>query len=145
MSISLSNKPFIFVSLALLLSSCASHFSKRYWEEYYTKKAALFSAELAAHGIEIECFKYENKRWPENFSEMIIYEPTVLPCFGFVHQGDNFWQKSPGAIVQGIDEENALIIINELRDKQGSLKTLEQVIHINYHIEYERDFTRITE
>ena len=136
-------KLFFLISTGVLLASCAHHFSKHYWEDYYAKKAALFSAELVTHGIEMECFKYENQRWPNSFSEMINYEPKVLPCFGFAYKQEKFWEKSPGAIIQGIDEQNALIMITELREKDGSLKTLEQAIHINYHIEYEQHFTRV--
>lgn len=143
MKIYLPAKVFFIISMAVLLSSCANNFSKHYWEEYYTKKAVLFSAELATHGIEIECFKFENKRWPTGFSEMISYEPKVLPCLGFAHKEEKFWQKSPSGIIQGIDEQNALIMITELREKDGSFKALEQAIHVNYHIEYEHHFSRV--
>lgn len=131
--------------LILLLQGCGTLLSKRYWEGYYTKKATLFSTELVSHGIEIECFKYENKRWPVNFSEMIEYQPQVLPCFGFSIKGKKFWNKAPNAVIQGSDEQNALIIINELRQENGTLKTLPQAVHIYYHIEYERHFTHVNE
>lgn len=128
----------VFLSSACLLSSCADFLSKR-----YTEKASDISADIVMHGIEVECFKFENHRWPNSFAEMISYQAKALPCIGLSAEDKQLWEEYPTALIQSVDQERALIIIKEKLDKNGKLLPLKQEIHINYKIDYERIINRV--
>jgi len=131
-------RPTILLLLCIfVLTSCVS---KMLGKHYLTKTSDI-SSEIVLHGIEMECFKFENARWPNSFGEMILYQPKVLPCLGLDINKGNLWKKYPTALISEIDDKNALIVINE-KIENGKLLPLAQPLHINYNIEYQRHFQR---